>query len=214
MDTYVINNQIKLPRVGLLLLWALIALWDDSATGEVHHVSSPNQDGRNSRATSIAGSIGPKGEALLLRGYASIKFPPNTFKSLTTVRIQTTADPRTNESYEASTAIFKTSQRSSYEVRVTTSALPQGDINLVLPVPKDLAAQKRSKNSIELLAQLYEENDLEILDVFEVMPSKFDHKAQTVSATIPNVVFTDKRHPNIFEAIFILSIIQVQDRPQ
>jgi len=155
---------------------------------------------------SVIAELDEAGGKMVLPEYATITFPSGAFTENVTVILEVTADLSMNEAFDFSTAIFKNINRLPYEIRVISSSLPAGTIHISLKLPPEILRNENQKE-VNLLAQIREENVMEVLDIFDFITSSFDKSSGTVSASFPDVVFTDKRHPGIAEAVFVLALI-------
>ena len=172
--------------------------------GPIVSKAAKSSCGKKKEDSEVSIVIGPAGGTIALPHLATFTFPPGAFPQDTTVSIETTNDPLTEEAYKYSTAIFLAGERTEQEIRVRATALPIGTMTVQMNVPSDFLSKLPLNSEIQLFAQIYEKNDLELLDIFELMPSTFTPATGVINAQVPDVVFTNKRQPGLAEAIFVL----------
>jgi murein DD-endopeptidase MepM/ murein hydrolase activator NlpD len=154
--------------------------------------------------------IGPDGGTLAIPGIATITFPPNSFPQATTVMMEVTSDPQTDVVYKESTDMFLAGALRTNEIRVRALGKPKKDMILLMNTPAAFVATLPVDHSIQLFAQIYQQTEEEVHDIFEVIDSTFNSDTRIVTANLPRAVFTDQRVPGLAEAVFILGTTPIQ----
>lgn len=177
----------------LLLIGGVVALTHGCAKEQSDTAGTTTQTNSNATTT------------VALANIATVTFPADAFTGKTDLAVETTTDSKTDENYKASSAIFLAGTRSSYEVRVTTTSAPKGNVDVILNVPDALISGLKPNEEIQLLGQLYQDGGLAALDIFEIFPSSLDATNKTIVSKVPDVVFTNKRRAGVYEAVFLLA---------
>ncbi|MBI5875523.1 MAG: hypothetical protein HZB81_06745 [Deltaproteobacteria bacterium] len=153
-----------------------------------------------------SGIISPQGGTVTLEGYASVIFPAGAFLNNNSVTVSATSFPETQENYNVSGSIFKAGPRLPYEIRINSGYVaPSTSFDVVLNVPDSFITTLPSGTKLRVFVQIFQEGGEEALDHFEIFPSTFDSIAKTISATLPDDVFTNLRHiEDTYEAIVIV----------
>jgi murein DD-endopeptidase MepM/ murein hydrolase activator NlpD len=161
---------------------------------------------RSLRRTSAASKlIPPGGGTITWPGVVSVGFPPGTFPVAQQASIEKTSSPGTAEAFVDTAAIFQPGATLGYEIRIITGPdAPQTALQVTLALPPDFAVGADSR--VEVLAQFWEQDELETYDNFELVPSSYDPLSQTVTVTLPAGAFTSlRRTDGLFEAILTLA---------
>jgi len=135
--------------------------------------------------------VSPRGGIVTLKGFASVIFPPGAFLSNTPVTVSATSSPKTAKEFSETAE----GPRVPYEIRINSSSVaPLTSFDVILDVPESfITSLPPDTPQIEIFAQMYDEGDEEILDLFHGFPSTFDPLTNKVSTTLPNRAFTNRR---------------------
>lgn len=148
--------------------------------------------------------VGPEGGGVSLAGIADVTFPPDAFPEQTTVVVETTGDEMTADAFTHSTGILLAQERAPFEVRILSEVLPRHTSRVCVRATKEILSGPPD-STIEVFAQVYQENDLELLDVFELFSSNREGD-DIFCADLPDSVFTEQRRADgMAEAIIVLA---------
>lgn len=174
---------------------AAVSVVDAAAEADAGGVTGPG----------VTAQIEPGGGMVKLEGTAWVTFPAGAFSAKHAVRLEKTSDPLTAEAFEGSTAIFRPSSRLGYEIRINTGASPPAqDVAASLQVPAELAVP--SGSDVEAFVQVWEENELDIYDHFELMDATYDAGTKVLTVALPPWAFTPfRRTDTTFEAIVTIA---------
>lgn len=149
--------------------------------------------------------IGAEGGKVDFQGVAAIDVPADFFPTERTVLVTRAEDEEALEEFREFEAFFRVATRTSFQVRVLAgkSAPDDGDFEAVLTVPDDLEIPEGHRP--ELFARVFQDAGQEVLDKFHLFPSSWDPTTRTLTATLPNYVFTEaRREDGLAEAIFMI----------
>lgn len=160
---------------------------------------SPTTSGRESER------IGPDGGTLTLEDVVTLEFPPDFFPDTRKVTVSRVEDAVDAEEFTMAVEMFQVGEEAEYQVRVLAgTTLPAGGaVRAVIPLPAGLVVP--AGESPELLARIYEDAGMEVLDNFQILPASFDSVANALVADLPPYVFTTSRRADgQAEAIFMI----------
>ena len=157
------------------------------------------------RAPGPAAVIPPGGGTIGLPGYATVLFAPGTFPWPQLAKVEKTSSSATAQAFADSAEIFQPGSTPGYEIRINTGlSKPQVSVEVTVVVPADFAIPAGSR--VEAFAQFWEQDELDALDSFELIPSTFDEPTRAVTLTLPPAAFTSQRRGDgTFEAIVMLA---------
>ncbi len=157
------------------------------------------------RAPGPSAVIPPGGGTIGLAGYATVVFAPGTFTWPQLATVEKTSSSATAQAFADSAEIFQPGSTPGYEIRINTGlSKPQVPVQVTVVVPADFAIPAGSR--VEAFAQFWQQDELDALDSFELIPSTFDEPTRAVTLTLPPAAFTSQRRGDgTFEAIITLA---------
>jgi murein DD-endopeptidase MepM/ murein hydrolase activator NlpD len=179
-------SRVVLTCAGILI----VAACDDSPT---------TSNRQSERIGSTSGTIS-------LEGVATFAFPSGFFPDTRNVSLRRLEDAVMMEEFAVSAEMFQVGEHSTYQIKLLAgNSLPaDGHFNATIPLPSDLIIP--AGESPELLAKIYEDVGMEVLDNFQILPASYDSVAHTLVATLPSWVFTTSRRADSqAEAIFMIA---------
>lgn len=134
-----------------------------------------------------------------------VDFPAGSISS-PDVSIKKVTDPDIENIFNETADLFSVQQTLPYQIVLNVGkTAPAGDsIQLTISVPAASASSK--KNGVQLFAQVYQDGGMEILDLFDLLPSAFNSDSGWLTAYIPAYAFTNQRKADsTYEAIFMVA---------
>jgi murein DD-endopeptidase MepM/ murein hydrolase activator NlpD len=135
-----------------------------------------------------------------------VNFPPGSIKS-DNVTIKKVNDPKSEFIFEETRDIFAVKEILPYQIKLNIGAYPPQNDSIVLTIilPEKFIASVPANFGFELFAQVYQDGGEEVIDLFEILPSKYHASAKTMTALLPKWIFTNKRtNDQTYEAIFMV----------
>lgn len=155
-------------------------------------------------------SVGPTGGSIILNNIGEVNFLQNSFLDTRQVKMSATTNPSTQNDFKVSASVFLPLAVSTYEVRVNSGhTTPLQNCNIALKIPRELINGTISGSSIQVFCQFYFDNDSEVLDNFEWIPSITNESQGVINFNLDPYLFTNKRYGSeLFEAVIMLASTQ------
>lgn len=157
--------------------------------------------------TSIRVVIPSTGGPVTLPGIGSVTFPADAFEDDTVVEIAVEQSPAVDEVFGEFASIFRPSTRLTYEVVVSTGALPplSEAVGVQLNLPADFVAEVPSGYGIEFFAMVEQASDLDLpFRSFELFESYLTPTGDAITASVPGGAFF-RDADGSYKAVFTLA---------
>lgn len=152
----------------------------------------------------VTGTISPEGGGIELTGVATATFPADSFNTPRTVRLYREDLDSIPGAYTDSILINGVEAQSAYQVVLSVgTGLPRSDsFKLSIQVPDDFLALIQDGASIRAFARVTQEHEDEVLDSYEVIPSRYDAGPRTLTVDFNKAWLTQAHGPGAaFEAV-------------
>ncbi len=145
---------------------------------------------------------------LKIDGLVTVDFPAGSIKS-SSATLDKVTSPQIQAVFDESTELFGATHSLPYQVVLNIGSLPpeNDSITATFTLPSDLKSALQPGQGPALFAQVVQENELEVHDNFNVIPTRYDVAQGTLTTKLPNWLFADDRTSNqTYEAIFMLAL--------
>jgi hypothetical protein len=201
-DTRRFSYGLALLLANVTVVWARTP----GPTPGAIEIVSPAQAPKEPQVSAL---VPADGGTVSLPGYGSVVFVAGTFPAGATVTVAATSRPDTAADFqETAVEMFSAGPRVPYEIRVTAAALPVLPADVTLVIPGAFLAQVPASARLHLLALIFQDGGMEVLDSFEVLPSALSQAKDAITTSLPPEAFTSRRRRDaLFEAILVIATI-------
>jgi hypothetical protein len=153
--------------------------------------------------------IDPGGGTAELPGFAKVEFPAGSFHKSRYVTIEATDKPSERGLFKISVGIGSV----EHEIRVLTGATePAKPMTVVVDVPMAFLSNVDSRRAPVLFTRTRYTSPDEIIDEYELLPSRFHLFDQTVEAEIPSYVFEEYQIGRGMQAVIVIAAARLGAR--
>jgi murein DD-endopeptidase MepM/ murein hydrolase activator NlpD len=145
-----------------------------------------------------------------------VNFPQGSINS-TNVKISKTNDPETDYTFNETKDIFGVKEVLPYQIKLNIGSNPPQSDSILLSIilPESFVKSVPANYGYEVFAQVYQDGGEEVIDLFEILTSKYKPATRTLTALLPKWIFTSKRNGDkTYEAIFMVGATPGANSPR